>query len=726
MKANISIRQEMRKYLPLLILPILFSLLLYGLVRRDMTQQMEQSAKQTLDLFYQQVSTMTLETESVAHSLISDLASLDRSDGGNLPFSYEDAASLCRQLEIRKNGSSYIDRVYFVCFPRDTIYSDTGYFTYGSLPGILDGLQLSVDAFLHIDAPYWNMSTIGLLREPFYVAPYHNEDGEIVGRLLFTISLNRFIETISALDADFVCLYADNFMISSHPISEPLTEQVLGSDSELGRVLGEPVKCFRVEKGNYHCVAARASKDYYTPLRTMFLGFAVYALLVFLFGFVYLYRVSKKRSQNLTALIKALPQQGNDAADAAPQGLVPAVQAALLRAAEATQSQKEILRSHRFYDLLRRSYPASTVREYAADIGIPEASEYCLARFSIRGWDNVAAAASSREERHRLAWTIFQTVAADTKAAPLQLLCEDDTECYHALFCGEISQNPGLPAAVCEQICSFFRKEYGIDLRSSLSQTSTALSALPELYVQVQRLEAFSQSINNNAAVISEKLLIEQSGSYVTGNFFRQNLTLSSTLLAKKYDVIPSMVAAILQEHVTNNPDYDLGIRRLKAVGGTLAEGVLAIQGVDLDLPLFARRLREINTVSEMNADVEFIFQQLNEAVAAPTSFREVDAACAYIEKKLADKNLNVSMISEAVGTIPQRLIPMFQKQLGMGIAEYVNAQRIEKAVQLLTTTKLKVNQISDRVGYSNTDTFTRNFRKLLGSTPTEYRQISM
>lgn len=135
----------------------------------------------------------------------------------------------------------------------------------------------------------------------------------------------------------------------------------------------------------------------------------------------------------------------------------------------------------------------------------------------------------------------------------------------------------------------------------------------------------------------------------------------------------------------------------------------------------------DLKALSELNADVEFVFLQLDSiANAAPATFKEVDDACVYIQENLDDKNLNVTMISETVGTIPQRLIPMFQKQLNMGIAEYVNYQRIERAAKLLTTTKLKVHQISDQVGYCNTDTFTRNFRKLMGATPTEYRQMSL
>ena len=81
-------------------------------------------------------------------------------------------------------------------------------------------------------------------------------------------------------------------------------------------------------------------------------------------------------------------------------------------------------------------------------------------------------------------------------------------------------------------------------------------------------------------------------------------------------------------------------------------------------------------------------------------------------------------MICEAVGVIVQRLTPMFREQLDMGIAEYVNYCRIEQAKKLLSGTKLTVKKVGEEVGYSTTDTFTRNFRKMENMTPTEYRRI--
>lgn len=728
MKGDISIRQELKKYAPLLLLPLLFSIVLYFFIQNFTLRHMQESAEQTLDHFYTQISAMTRETDSTARSLNSDFSLLaNLPEGSALPYSYDDPFSLCRQIDIRKGDSPYIDHIYFVSETDDAIYSDSGYYTRSSLPGILSGLSMREEEFNLIDEPLWNMSAVGFLKEPFYVIPFRNSSGEIAGRLLFTISLDTFVDNISSLDVAFACLYSEDFLIASRPLSRSFSSADLSSESSVGELLGERVKCFYFESGDYTYLVARSVRDYYTPLRLVILGFVLYAVLVFWISFFYLLRVSKARYASLKALVDALPQESGEVSPAY-QELVPAVQSALMNVSDLRERQQELSREHVIHNILHRYTKFALLQKYAQELGIPTSGvSYTLALFSIRKWDSIALATSSPEDSHQMAWTIFKTAAAQFASDGVQILCDNDTEAFNALFCGDFQTRPTFVETTCEDICRFMHDEYGIELHASVSNPTQALSEIPNLLSQAQRLESFSQSINSASSVISEGLLKGSSGSFITGNFFRQEVTLATTLLAKKYDVVPSMVASILDEHVTNNPDYDVAMSRLKAVSGTLAEALLTVKGVDLDLPFYARRLREINTVSELNADVEFVFLELDRAVnAAPTTFKEVIDACGYIKENLDDKNLNVTMISEAVGTIPQRLIPMFQKQLNMGIAEYVNAQRIERATKLLTTTKLKVTQISDLVGYCNTDTFTRNFRKLMGSTPTEYRQMTV
>ena len=200
MKGDISIRQELRKYAPLLLLPLLFSVVLYLFIQGFTLRHMKENAEQTLDRFYAQVSAMTRETDNAARSLNSDFSLLaNLPEGSALPYSYDDPFSICRQIDIRKGDSPFIDHIYFVSETSDAIYSDSGYFTRSSLPGILSGLNIREEDFMGIDEPYWNMSAVGFLKEPFYVIPFRSSTGEITGRLLFTISLDTFVKNISSL-----------------------------------------------------------------------------------------------------------------------------------------------------------------------------------------------------------------------------------------------------------------------------------------------------------------------------------------------------------------------------------------------------------------------------------------------------------------------------------------------------------------------------------------------
>jgi YesN/AraC family two-component response regulator len=58
-----------------------------------------------------------------------------------------------------------------------------------------------------------------------------------------------------------------------------------------------------------------------------------------------------------------------------------------------------------------------------------------------------------------------------------------------------------------------------------------------------------------------------------------------------------------------------------------------------------------------------------------------------------------------------------------MAVAEYVNYCRIEKAKELLTSTDDTTIVIAEKIGYKNSDTFTRNFKKMEGITPSDYRK---
>ncbi|MFC2662887.1 MAG: helix-turn-helix transcriptional regulator [Eubacterium sp.] len=61
---------------------------------------------------------------------------------------------------------------------------------------------------------------------------------------------------------------------------------------------------------------------------------------------------------------------------------------------------------------------------------------------------------------------------------------------------------------------------------------------------------------------------------------------------------------------------------------------------------------------------------------------------------------------------------------LGEGYLPYFRKKRMERAAGLLETTRLKVIEISNAVGYENQGKFARVFADTFGCTPLEYRRL--
>ena len=59
----------------------------------------------------------------------------------------------------------------------------------------------------------------------------------------------------------------------------------------------------------------------------------------------------------------------------------------------------------------------------------------------------------------------------------------------------------------------------------------------------------------------------------------------------------------------------------------------------------------------------------------------------------------------------------------GMGIVDYVNKQRIEQSIVLLTTTTMNITEISEVVGFSSLRYFSKVFKSIKGEIPSAYRK---
>jgi AraC-like DNA-binding protein/ligand-binding sensor protein len=93
-----------------------------------------------------------------------------------------------------------------------------------------------------------------------------------------------------------------------------------------------------------------------------------------------------------------------------------------------------------------------------------------------------------------------------------------------------------------------------------------------------------------------------------------------------------------------------------------------------------------------------------------------------YIEDKQSE-DLTLGEVAKAVNTSTFYFCKMFKKATGLHFTEYVSRVRIEKAKNLLLNPNLRVSEVAFEIGFQSLTHFNRVFKKIVGQSPTEYRE---
>lgn len=101
-----------------------------------------------------------------------------------------------------------------------------------------------------------------------------------------------------------------------------------------------------------------------------------------------------------------------------------------------------------------------------------------------------------------------------------------------------------------------------------------------------------------------------------------------------------------------------------------------------------------------------------------------IDRILDYIEKTPLDQ-ITLKEAAESIHINPSYLSQLFKQQLNKKFVDYITELRIEESKRLLQNTTLRMSEIAERVGYSDLAYFSNNFKRIVGSSPSEYRNIN-
>ncbi len=107
----------------------------------------------------------------------------------------------------------------------------------------------------------------------------------------------------------------------------------------------------------------------------------------------------------------------------------------------------------------------------------------------------------------------------------------------------------------------------------------------------------------------------------------------------------------------------------------------------------------------------------------APTRYSGVIArALAFIDRHY-HQPIAIEDVARAAGLSGSRLHALFRQELGASPGQTIATRRLTEAARLLERGERSLADIAFAVGYGDQSAFTRAFRRVLGSTPADYRR---
>ena len=114
--------------------------------------------------------------------------------------------------------------------------------------------------------------------------------------------------------------------------------------------------------------------------------------------------------------------------------------------------------------------------------------------------------------------------------------------------------------------------------------------------------------------------------------------------------------------------------------------------------------------------------------VSEETTFSNVDEQFLIklnkiIMDNLDNPRLDVPFLCNEIGMSRSSLYNKLKVLTTMGLVDYINKLKMEKAISLMSTTNMTITEISESVGFSTLRYFSTTFKQYTGKIPSAYKE---
>lgn len=295
---------------------------------------------------------------------------------------------------------------------------------------------------------------------------------------------------------------------------------------------------------------------------------------------------------------------------------------------------------------------------------------------------------------------------------------------------------------IAEEAQKFLKSKFEIDVTVSISSTQASLAEVAEGYKEAMDAMEYKLVMGKREIIVYDQLKFDSLSDLKEGYYYPLQVEQQLINYVKVGDVEKARLTlndimernfnrVTLSVELTKCLLFDLTSTFVKTIQeiGDIQETFLA------NNPRAIEKLTASETVSDMHRQLMSMLEEvcrytLAKHNANKNKMRQDELQqfsqkiIRYIESHYQDKNLNVSLLGEHFSMKATYLSKLFKDQTGEGLPDAINKIRIEKAKQLLKLERAPLQEVANRCGFSDMNTFMRTFKKWEGITPGKYKVL--
>lgn len=265
-----------------------------------------------------------------------------------------------------------------------------------------------------------------------------------------------------------------------------------------------------------------------------------------------------------------------------------------------------------------------------------------------------------------------------------------------------------------------------ISISMAISETGYSVRDIPYLYSEAMDIYSYRYLLGQNRMITHEEISEHGEKRFVYPHELEKKVL--SNLFAGK----PELALDSYEEFVTEITTFSVEEIKLSfmllayAIKDASRNTTVEASSILIEFDQFYKKLQALETIDEVNQMFFHLIGEIVEKMQAYALERHevlINQIKQYVAENYGHISLSMNEVSDSVDMSAAYLGRLFKQVAGLTFTEYLTKYRLAKACELLTSTDMTVNEISDEVGFTNSSYFYIVFKKNIECTPSQYRR---